>query len=137
MAQVSNPGGGKIFCTCLALPWDQPSLLYNGYRVPFPRVRRPGMVLTTHPHLSPRLKKEQSYTTTLIWAFMACSSVNLHINTFHTLGAQCMFKTPTFCDHSILIPLLRLSSLLLKNQDATKLLRSCFPLSEDHCFNAL
>jgi len=28
----SNPGGGEIFCTRSDLPWDQPSLLYNGYQ---------------------------------------------------------------------------------------------------------
>jgi hypothetical protein len=32
----SNPGGGKIFCTCPDRPWGPPSLLYNGYWV-FPR----------------------------------------------------------------------------------------------------
>jgi hypothetical protein len=30
----------------------------------FPRVQRPGVALTTHSHLAPRLKKEYSYTTT-------------------------------------------------------------------------
>ena len=29
----SNPGGGEIFRTSPHLPWGQPSLLYNGYRV--------------------------------------------------------------------------------------------------------
>jgi hypothetical protein len=37
-----NPGGGKIFRTCLERPWDPPSLLYNEYRV-FPGgKKRPG-----------------------------------------------------------------------------------------------
>ena len=29
----SNPSRGEIFRTCPVLPWDPPSLLYNGYRV--------------------------------------------------------------------------------------------------------
>jgi len=33
------------------------------------------MALTIHPHLAPRLKKEQNYTASPIWAFMACSRV--------------------------------------------------------------
>jgi hypothetical protein len=50
----SNPGGGEILRTRPERPWGPPSLLYNGYQV-FP-VR--GVVLTIHPHLGPRLKKE-------------------------------------------------------------------------------
>ena len=38
----SNPGGGEIFRTRTDRPWDPPSLLYNGYRVSFPGVKRPG-----------------------------------------------------------------------------------------------
>jgi hypothetical protein len=34
--------GGEIFCTSPDRPWGQPSLLYNGYRVSFPGVKRPG-----------------------------------------------------------------------------------------------
>ena len=38
--------------------WGPPSLLYNGYRVSFPWVKRPGRGVD-HPHrLVPRLKKE-------------------------------------------------------------------------------
>ena len=38
----SNPGTGEIFRTRPDRPWGLPSLLYNGYRVSFPRVKRPG-----------------------------------------------------------------------------------------------
>ena len=31
--------------------------------------KRPGMALTTHPHLAPKLKKEQSYTSTPLLGF--------------------------------------------------------------------
>jgi hypothetical protein len=37
----SNPGGGEIFRTRSEWPWGPPSLLYNGYRPPFPGVKRP------------------------------------------------------------------------------------------------
>jgi hypothetical protein len=30
------------------------------------------VALTTHPHLVPGLKKEYSYTSTTLWAFVAC-----------------------------------------------------------------
>jgi hypothetical protein len=36
------------------------SLLYNGYRVSFPGVKRPVSGVTTYPHLAKRLKKEYS-----------------------------------------------------------------------------
>jgi hypothetical protein len=39
--------------------WGPPSLLYNGYRGSFPR----GVMLTTHPHLVPRLRMSRSYTS--------------------------------------------------------------------------
>jgi hypothetical protein len=40
-----------------------PSLLWNGYRVSFPGVKRPGRGVDNPPHLAPRLKKEYSYTS--------------------------------------------------------------------------
>jgi len=59
----SNHGGGEIFHSHLDWPWGPPSLLYNGYRViPGDKVAR--VVLTTHPHLTLRLKKEYRYTST-------------------------------------------------------------------------
>jgi hypothetical protein len=33
VVQGSNPGGGKIFCTCPDRSWSPPSFLYNGYWV--------------------------------------------------------------------------------------------------------
>jgi len=41
----------------------------------FRGVKRPGHGVD-HPHLVPRLRKEYSYTSTPLWAFVACSSVN-------------------------------------------------------------
>ena len=60
----SNPGGGQIFRTRPDRPWGPPSLLYNGYRVTFQGVKRSGRGVNHPPHLGPRSKKEQSYTST-------------------------------------------------------------------------
>ena len=57
----SNPGGGQIIRTRPDRPWGPPSLLYSGYRVTFPGVKRPGRGIDHPPHLGPRSKKEQSY----------------------------------------------------------------------------
>ena len=45
-----------------------------------------GMALTTHSHLAPRLKEEESYTSTSLWAFAICSVVNF---TF-TFTGECL-----------------------------------------------
>jgi len=47
--QGSNPGGGKIFHTRPDQPCGPPSLLYNGYRVSFPGVKRQRHGIH-HPH---------------------------------------------------------------------------------------
>ena len=47
----SNPGVGKVFRNRPDRPWGLPSLLYNGYRVSFPELKRPGRG-TNHPHPS-------------------------------------------------------------------------------------
>jgi len=70
-------GGGQIFRPRPDRPWGSPSLLYNGYRVTFPGVERPGRGVDHPTHLGPRSKKEQSYTSTPPLAFVACSRVNL------------------------------------------------------------
>ena len=54
----SNPGWSNIFRTLPDQPWGPPSLLYNGYRVSFPDVKRPERGVDHPPHLTPRLKKE-------------------------------------------------------------------------------
>ena len=60
----SNPGGYDSFRTRPHQPWSPSSLLYNGYRVSFPGVKRPGRGVNHPSYLAPRLKKEQSYTPT-------------------------------------------------------------------------
>ena len=57
-------GGDEIFRTHLDRPWGPPSLLYNGYRISFLGLKRPEHGVDHPPHLVPRLKREQSYTST-------------------------------------------------------------------------
>ena len=61
-----NPVGGGIFCTRPDRPWGPPSLPYNGYRVTFPGVKRPGLAIKQlpPPKLTPRLEIEYSNTST-------------------------------------------------------------------------
>jgi hypothetical protein len=55
---------GEIFRTRPDRPWGSPNLLYNGYQVSFPGVKRPGRGVNHPPHLAPRLIKEYIYTST-------------------------------------------------------------------------
>jgi hypothetical protein len=54
----SNPGGDEIFRTRPDRPWGTPSLVYNGNRVSFPGLKRPGRGFDHPSHLPPWLKKE-------------------------------------------------------------------------------
>ena len=66
----SNPGGGEISCARPDRPWGPPSLLYNGYRVSFPGVKRCGIY---HPPSSSAEVKESveiftSFPSGLSWS---------------------------------------------------------------------
>jgi hypothetical protein len=52
-----NPGGGEIFRRRPDRPWGPPSLLYNGYRVCFPGVKRPGRGVDHPPSSSASVKE--------------------------------------------------------------------------------
>jgi hypothetical protein len=54
----SRWGGGDIFRTRPDRPWGPPSLLYNGYLVSFPGVKRPGRGVD-HPPSSSAIVKER------------------------------------------------------------------------------
>jgi hypothetical protein len=56
--------GGEIFRTRPDRLWSPSNLLYNGYRVSFPGVKRPGCSVDHPPNLAPRLMKEYSNTST-------------------------------------------------------------------------
>jgi len=49
--------GGEIIRARPVQPWGPTSLLYHGYWVSYPRVKRPGYDGDRSPHLAPRLKK--------------------------------------------------------------------------------
>ena len=53
----SNPGGGEIFPTHPDGPWGPPSLLYNGYWVSFPGIKRPGRGVNHPPPSSAEVKE--------------------------------------------------------------------------------
>jgi hypothetical protein len=53
----SNPGGGDIFRTLSDRPWGPPSLLYNGYRVSFPGVKRSGRGANHQPPSSAEVQE--------------------------------------------------------------------------------
>ena len=52
-----NPVGGEIFRSRPDSPWDQPSLVYNGYRVSFPGGKRPGRGVDHPPASSAEVKE--------------------------------------------------------------------------------
>jgi len=52
----SNPSRGEFFSTCPGRPLGPPSLLYNGYQVSFPGVKRPGYDLYHAPQSSAEVK---------------------------------------------------------------------------------
>ena len=57
-ARGPNPDRDEIFHTHPDLPWGLPSFLYNGYRVCFPGVKRPGRGVE-HPPTSSADDKER------------------------------------------------------------------------------
>jgi hypothetical protein len=67
--------GRDFFRTCPDRPWDPPSLLCKMGTGPFLGVKRPDRGVDHPPHLAPRLKKEQSYSSTPLWDFVASTRV--------------------------------------------------------------
>jgi len=59
----------------------------------FPGGKRPGRDVEHRTHLEPRLKKEQNYTSTPLWAFLACSggnfTNNLMLKTLNFVPKKC------------------------------------------------
>ena len=60
----SNPGGGEIFCTHPDRPLGPPSLLYNGYRVSFPGIKRTGRGVDHLPPTSAEVKESVELLST-------------------------------------------------------------------------
>jgi len=59
----------------------------------FPGGKRQGRGVDHPLHLAPRLKKEESYTSTPLWAFVACSRVKFTFFTFTLLWAAANHRT--------------------------------------------
>ena len=69
----SNPGGGEIFRPRPDRPCGPSSLLYNGCRVSFPGVKRPGRRVDNPFHLAP---KSRAVPLLPFWDSVACFRVN-------------------------------------------------------------
>jgi hypothetical protein len=74
-------GEGEISSTCPDRHWDPPSPLYNGYRVFFPGVKRPGRGVNHLPPASAEVT-ERVEPLLRIWAFMACARANFTFTIF-------------------------------------------------------
>ena len=73
---LANFVGAEIFRIRPDQPWGPPGLVYIGYRVSFPGVKRPGRGVN-HPRPSSAEVKERVEITLLpLWTFMVCSMAN-------------------------------------------------------------
>jgi len=72
---IQSPVGAKFSAPAHTGPGAHPVSCKMGTRS-IPGVKRPGHGVP--PHLAPRLKKEQSYTSTPPLPFVACSRVNFN-----------------------------------------------------------
>ena len=85
----SNPGEGEIFRTCPHLPWGQPSLLYNGYRLFLGVKSGRGVTLTLHPLLVPWSGKSKTIHLLPLWvvrpvqSLSACTRVHFTLPYFY------------------------------------------------------
>ena len=68
---------GEIFRARPDRPWGPSSLLYSGYRVSFPGVKRPGRGVDHPLPFSAEVKERvELYIYPPLWAFVACYRVN-------------------------------------------------------------
>jgi hypothetical protein len=67
----SNLRRSEIFRSRTERLWGPPNLLYNGYWVSFPGVKRLARCVNHTPHLASRLRKDWSYTSTPPRTFIA------------------------------------------------------------------
>jgi hypothetical protein len=76
------PVGARFFAPFHTGPGAHPGSCTMGTGS-FQGVQRPGLGVDHPPHLAPMLKKEQSYTSILLWAFMAGYKVKLVLYIYH------------------------------------------------------
>jgi hypothetical protein len=88
-----NTGGRRDFATCPHRVWGPPSLLYNGYRVSFPGVKRPGCGVNHTPPSGVEVQKSvQLYvysTSGLSWLVTGRTlPLPLHVPDMHCTQAD-------------------------------------------------
>ena len=72
----SNPGVGENFRTRPDRPWGPPKLIYNGYRVSFPGLKRPERGVDHPPLSSAEVRGRVELHLYSLWDFVTCSRVN-------------------------------------------------------------
>jgi hypothetical protein len=83
------PVGGENFRNSPDWSWGPPSLLYNGYRATFPRVKQPGRGVDHRPPSKAEVKESVVIPLLPLWAFVACSRVNLTLLIYPNVYATC------------------------------------------------
>ena len=79
--------GGEIFRIRPDRPWGPPSLLYNGYRVSLPGVRRPGRDIDHPPLPNAEVKGRIELYPCSLWVFVKCYRVTFTF-TFYRRNAE-------------------------------------------------
>ena len=73
---IESPVGGEIFRTRPDRPWDPPSLLYIGYRVPFAGLKLSEGGVDHPPHSIADVKERVEAYPLSLWAFVTRSRLN-------------------------------------------------------------
>jgi hypothetical protein len=82
--EIESRWGASIFRTSPDRPWGPPSLLYKGYRVSFPGIKRPGRGVDHPPPYSAEVKERvELYLYSSSGDFMACSRLNFTFTFIH------------------------------------------------------
>ena len=93
MNRYKNNGPGiesrwdEIFRTRPGRPWGPPSLLYNGYRVSFTGVKRPGRGVNHPPPSSAEIKEKYCRTSTSLLGLHGLFMDELQLITYY----ECVF----------------------------------------------
>lgn len=79
---VRTPSGGKILSTRPEWPQGPPSLLYSGYQVSSPGVKRQGIAWTTHPLLALGSSMGRTILLPPLCPCLACNGTDLFISLY-------------------------------------------------------
>jgi hypothetical protein len=110
----SKPGGSEISRTLPHRPWRPPSLLYNGYRVSFPEVKRLGRGVnhppTSSAEVKERVKKGKAVPLQAWagpWGFRYVKAPDFHDVRYYDGGRSSALRTGRLYPRSFLVLLLR------------------------------